>query len=758
MTRWHAKRMGPLGRGLPAALLVAALAALFPIGLVGQNREDSGSRVDDEPEAVPEAEADFQGASADRPAWVFPIRLPIDGDTAERAERFVRNAIDRAGENVRPLLILEFRVAPDRRDFARLSQFGASYELARPLSGRATAKATTVAFVPQSIQGHAVLAAMACEWIVMGPEAEIGQAGINEETIAPAVFAAYREIVERRKKFPLEVGLGLLDPERRVLEVETETSREYVTPQGLEELRARLAIEGEPTVLFESGQPGRLTGKQARDLDFIDYLASDRAGLARALRVPPESLEEDPSLTAPWRWARLELKGPIDARAVDRAQLQIERAIGRWDVNFVCLWIDSPGGSLIDSLQLAGFLAHDLQPDEVRTVAFVDNEALADASLIALACDRVVIHPEARLGGEGAAVFSEREIEQAAESVRRVLGPKPLRSWSLPAAVIDPDLAVYECKRLGRVARRDYFSEQELAEQPDRDAWKKGSRVTVPGRPFSAEGARAVEFGLADHVAADLAGFREHFGLADEPIVLRSGWAQKLVDLLAQPGAAFVLLLLGFAALWFELHTPGLGIGGFAALVCFALFFWSGFLGGTAGWLEVMLFLVGVTCLLLEFFVIPGFGVFGLGGGALVLVSLVLASQTFVWPGNTWQLAKLRDSLLMIAGAGAAVAVLGSFANRWLPHVPMLGGIILRPPTRTEAEEISQRESLVHFESLVGARGTTTTQLTPGGKARFGDQLVHVIADGEVISAGTEIVVEEVHGNRVLVRAADGAT
>ena len=52
----------------------------------------------------------------------------------------------------------------------------------------------------------------------------------------------------------------------------------------------------------------------------------------------------------------------------------------------------------------------------------------------------------------------------------------------------------------------------------------------------------------------------------------------------------------------------------------------------------------------------------------------------------------------------------------------------------------------------MGATGTTSTQLTPGGKARFGDQLVDVMADGEAIDRGTPVKVVEVQGSRVLVR------
>ena len=71
---------------------------------------------------------------------------------------------------------------------------------------------------------------------------------------------------------------------------------------------------------------------------------------------------------------------------------------------------------------------------------------------------------------------------------------------------------------------------------------------------------------------------------------------------------------------------------------------------------------------------------------------------------------------------------------------------MLEPPAGEEAEIIRRREALVDFRELLGTRGTTTTQLTPSGKARFGDQLVDVIADGEVIDRGA--TVESRRGSR----------
>ena len=165
-----------------------------------------------------------------------------------------------------------------------------------------------------------------------------------------------------------------------------------------------------------------------------------------------------------------------------------------------------------------------------------------------------------------------------------------------------------------------------------------------------------------------------------------------------------------------------------------------------------LLFAAGVVCLLLEIFVIPGFGIFGLGGGVLVLASIVLASQTFVWPQNDYQFNQFENSLLTVAVACIGLIVVAALLRLHLPRSRLFGRLMLNPPEGDEAETIRRREALVDFHDLVGTQGTTTTQLTPGGKARFGDLLVDVMADGEVIDRGTPIEVVEVRGSRVLVQ------
>ena len=174
-------------------------------------------------------------------------------------------------------------------------------------------------------------------------------------------------------------------------------------------------------------------------------------------------------------------------------------------------------------------------------------------------------------------------------------------------------------------------------------------------------------------------------------------------------------------------------------------------MNGTAEWLEVLLFLLGIVFVCMEVFVLPGFGVFGLGGGAMILVSLVLATQTFILPTNEYQIDRLATTMMSVFGALVGVGVVGYFIRRYLPDVPFLGRVMLTPP---QGEELERREAIVHYDHLLGQTGTAKTPLSPAGKAMFGDELIDVISQGELIGRHAAIVVVEVLGNRVVVETA----
>ena len=299
---------------------------------------------------------------------------------------------------------------------------------------------------------------------------------------------------------------------------------------------------------------------------------------------------------------------------------------------------------------------------------------------------------------------------------------------------------------------------QPLAEGLAAVDWQQGPAVTQPDRVLELDGQRAEQLGLARYVVDDFPQLQQLYQLEQTPELIGPNWAFELIDSLASPQLASVLLFIGGFALIAELSSPGLGVGGFISALCFLLYFWSNFLAGTAELLEILLFLAGITFLLVELFVLPGFGIFGLGGGALIIISLILASQTFVLPTNEYQLRQMPRSLLTTTAAGAGVLTSLYVLRKYLHRAPVLGNVMLMPPDENEAENLSHRESLVDYGHLLGCVGVTRTQLTPSGKAMFGDELVDVISDGTLVPKGSSIRVVDVAGNHLLVEPVDGVS
>ncbi|MDX1928442.1 MAG: NfeD family protein, partial [Pirellulaceae bacterium] len=258
--------------------------------------------------------------------------------------------------------------------------------------------------------------------------------------------------------------------------------------------------------------------------------------------------------------------------------------------------------------------------------------------------------------------------------------------------------------------------------------------------------------GLVDSTAENATLALNRLGVESLPTELKMPWLDAGIQrILAQGWLPRVLLMLGFFALMAELGSPGVGIGGFTAALCFLGFFWIEGLNGNVEWLEVILFVAGLVSLGIELFVLPGFGLFGIGGLLMLLVSIVLASQTFVWPTTSAQLEEFSMNLFWVAclALGGMIGIL--VMHKQLERLPMLRWVTLQPAGAVDLDELEARESLVHWEHLLGQEGITTTRLNPSGKAQFGRDIVAVIGSGRMIDEGTAVRVVEVRGNMVIV-------
>ena len=716
------------------------------------------------------------------------VHLPLTGNADQVLEATISRVRDRlidasrlAKDGRRPELVLQLEPHGQAEGSGAGSQFERVLSLARFLCSREMASVKTIAFVPRSIRGHGSLLALACEEIIMAPEATLGEAGVDEAhdgVIAQTVIGAYREIAEARRTIPVPLALGMIDARAEVLQLETEAGTEFVLRSDLDESDQQREVI-EEKVLVPAGTLASYEGREGREFGFVKFLASDREGLARALDVPLDAIREDDTLAGEWRPTIIDITGPITPRLANQVETMLTTAMES-GVNWIGLRIDSSGGDLVASVQIATTLAK-LNANSVRTVAYVPAEARGGAALVALSCDQLVMHPEAQLGPSSIApepvaperlpvqgfpgmpvdnreklAAHEAELAAARTTIRQSLAPRAERSWSLLTAMIDPGMELFEYRNKSTGGTR-WLSDAEVAEQPDPAVWQKGAPLAGANQSLVIDGERAAQLKIARQTVESYDELKQLYQLTVDPPVAKPNWALELIEALATPELAWILLMLGFYGLYIELRTPGVGVGAFFGSVAMLLFFWSQYLNGTAGWLEVLLFTAGVVFIAIEVFVLPGFGIFGLGGGAMVIASLILASLTFIRPRSEQDMEELTRSVGMVAIAGVGMIVSVLVSRRFLPSAPIFRRVVLEPPQPEERTVLENRETLADYSNLIGRQGVAATHLRPAGKAEIDHQLIDVIAEGEPLDRGTPLEVVDAHANRVIVRATGSA-
>jgi membrane-bound serine protease (ClpP class) len=635
----------------------------------------------------------------------------------------------------------------------------------------------TVAWVGESVTGdHAVLA-LACQEIIMHPDAVLGDISLgtpleaDEETFV-------LNLADRRKNRKVNKALvaGLLDRGKEVLWAQVELKNEggagretrILSPAGYEELRNSGAQIIEVKTIKVAGAPGVFSGDRARELDILAmHKAQSRDEVAALYRLPRESMREDSAGRDPQKAIVIKIDGTIDPLLEQFVLRQVDRAMAAGS-NLLIFEIDSPGGRPDSSIKLAHTIAY-LDENRVRTIAYIPHKADSGGAFIALACDEIYMRPEARLGDAARLENNEgggavHVANKALIASLRELAEKKRRSQGLAQAMADKDVAVFEFvhQETSQIAFMD-DAEFHAANGP----WKKGRQIagTGQGELLLVDARTAHTLKLAEAPVQDFDDLKSRLGLGRQdnvPVSART-WVDSLIFALNSRSATVLLFVVGLMCLYFEAHFPS-GFFGICASVCFGLFFWSRFLGGTAGWLEIVLFVLGAALLAIEIFLLPGFGIFGISGIVLCVSSLVLASQTFIIPASNYELKQLTGSVFTIGGSVAGVVVLASIFSRFLPRIPLYNSMILTPPGAEEpgvneprlrpepGQSAAINPLLERDQALVGKQGVAVTVLRPSGRAMFDEEFVDVVSEGPYISSGRKIEVLAVSGNRVIVR------
>jgi membrane-bound serine protease (ClpP class) len=315
----------------------------------------------------------------------------------------------------------------------------------------------------------------------------------------------------------------------------------------------------------------------------------------------------------------------------------------------------------------------------------------------------------------------------------------------------------------------EFFEDEQMPEDPNQYALEAKELIVSEKELLTLTASDAFEYGVARALVKDRAGMLEFLGKRDgvtfvEPIVLRTNWSEEMVRKINHPAVTGVLFMIALLAVYIELNTPGLGLPGLVAVICFAIMIGSKYLVGLANWVEVALFVTGIILLMVEIFVLPGFGIAGFLGIMCIFIGLfgMLIKNP---PGRLpWPEGPENWDLFLGSVLGLLFGLLGFILSAWLltkylPKLQFLSGLTLAPTpakrgTEMEVNITAPPESEI-LSVNVGDLGEAASTLRPTGKAKFGDAIVDVVAEAEFLDKGTKIEIIEIRGNRVVVRVAE---
>jgi membrane-bound serine protease (ClpP class) len=443
------------------------------------------------------------------------------------------------------------------------------------------------------------------------------------------------------------------------------------------------------------------------------------------------------------------IKGVIDlglSAFVKRALTQAKDN----NAKVVILEIDTFGGRVDAAVEICDSL-EEIKP--IPTVAVVDDQAWSAGALISLACDKIIMSPGASVGSAeprqmGGAGKDELTDEKAVSAVRakfKAVAEQNNHPVNLALAMVDKDFEVKQVKVKGEIK---ILTSQEIDDLKTKYGEKEIEvikTVNPKGKLLNLTAKEAKELGLAEAVLDKRSDILKYLGVKEANTVETTlSWSELLVRFITHPVISPLFLTLGFLGLFFELKIPGWGLSGTLGVIFLSLFFWGHYLAGLANWTEIVIFAVGVVLLALEIFVIPGFGLAGMLGIALIFGGIFLALIRYPLYLPKIQLARAFYTL----GYSFILSALGVLlALKFLPASPLWKKIVLLARENKE-EGFASAQAM---DTYLGKTGKTLTILRPSGRAVFEDRILDVITQGEFIGKDRAVKVTTVQGNKLVV-------
>lgn len=410
---------------------------------------------------------------------------------------------------------------------------------------------------------------------------------------------------------------------------------------------------------------------------------------------------------------RADIEGDIDLGLVPFVKRVVNEA-AKANAAAIIFRINTFGGRVDAATQIKDAILN----SKVRTIAFIDKRAISAGALIALSCEKIVMVPGASIGATTVVdQTGEKQSEKYQSYMRsemRATAEKNGRRTDIAQGMVDETIVVQDLN----------------------DDDKKLITLTSE---------EAVKFKMADTVLTNISDVKKYFDLENaKEIYLTSNWAEDFVRFLNNPIISSMLILIGMLGIFTEIKMGVWGFPGTIAVIALALFFGSGYILELASVIEIVIFIIGVILLLLEIFVIPGFGIFGILGILFMIGGLFLG---LVSDFGMSDYSILSIAITQLAAVFVLTAIFIFILSKLLPKSAIWNRLILQDNIAIKSGYATRPS----FEHLVGAEGIAITTLRPAGSAMIDGIRVDVVTEGDYIDHDSKIIVKAVEGSKVVV-------
>jgi len=423
---------------------------------------------------------------------------------------------------------------------------------------------------------------------------------------------------------------------------------------------------------------------------------------------------------------RIPIEGTIDLGLPPFIQRTLEDAESN-NATLVIFDINTFGGRVDAATQIKDAILG----ADITTVAYINRRAISAGALISLSCEKIFMTGGGLIGAATAVDMSGKKGSEKVISFMREemasTAERRGRSKDIARGMVDEELNFTHL-----IVDGDSILVNDIEGRKD-------------GKLISLTTDQAIKYGIADGTAETIDALLDSLGYGSAQIIeSRENWSENIVRFLTNPVVASLLTTFGFLGILFELQSPGWGIPGFVGLTCLILSLSVSYIAQLATMSDMIFILTGLSLMLLEMLVIPGFGIVGLGGIGFMLYGLYLLLLPEVPVGEEVLSQAMDGFLIGILGAILGIVLLGKLMIR-----SKFWEQLTSPSSQKKDQGFSNTQG---WEGLEGRSGTADTDLHPSGWVKIDGQRIFVVSEGDFIEKGKEVTILSVDGNRVLVR------